>query len=396
MILSKFTTSGQLTYRFKECLLNAVSTEELKFLIQGDATAIANFYNLKLSGEKLYQALFLGLKDFRVFKFAKGCLNEEFDMSRYETWKEFRKLHPSVSVGEEFWRIKFGNNWEYHANKCSEKRKENSPFKISHWVEKHGFTVKEAEDRIAKIKKNCSGTLEVWVEKFGEEEGKRRHKHQHRFHLNYDESWGGDLEAKSKYTRETNRCTVDHWIKKGFTLEEAKIKVSETQKKYSGLHRDFWEAKGLSKTEVDNIFSILNSKKDGTSLKFFVETYGTIDGPEKYLMNCLLKSSCYREHGELAETLYPGFVGYAAKVNRLTEQAVKSMPECPGTRGRHIGNYHVDHKFSKISGYKENIPAEIIGHIKNLQWLKAEENTSKRGDCSISIESLMKDINENN
>lgn len=57
--------------------------------------------------------------------------------------------------------------------------------------------------------------------------------------------------------------------------------------------------------------------------------------------------------------------------------------------GDDIVQFHVDHKFSKHEGYINNIDPRIIGHVVNLQWLLAENNCSKRTDCSITKEKLL-------
>jgi DNA-binding CsgD family transcriptional regulator len=52
------------------------------------------------------------------------------------------------------------------------------------------------------------------------------------------------------------------------------------------------------------------------------------------------------------------------------------------------GNYHLDHKFSIVEGFKHNISPEIIGHVKNLEFIPWMENVKKRTKCSINKEDL--------
>jgi hypothetical protein len=54
------------------------------------------------------------------------------------------------------------------------------------------------------------------------------------------------------------------------------------------------------------------------------------------------------------------------------------------------GAYHLDHKYSIIEGFRNNIKPEIIGNIKNLEFIPWEENIKKRTKCSITIEELNK------
>ena len=51
-------------------------------------------------------------------------------------------------------------------------------------------------------------------------------------------------------------------------------------------------------------------------------------------------------------------------------------------RGR--GKYHLDHKYSKAQGFRDNIPSYIIGSYVNLQMLSESENCSKMDKCSIT------------
>jgi transposase len=52
------------------------------------------------------------------------------------------------------------------------------------------------------------------------------------------------------------------------------------------------------------------------------------------------------------------------------------------------GNYHLDHKFSIVEGFKQKISPWIIGNIINLEFIPWEENVKKRTKCSINEEEL--------
>jgi hypothetical protein len=59
--------------------------------------------------------------------------------------------------------------------------------------------------------------------------------------------------------------------------------------------------------------------------------------------------------------------------------------------------YDLDHKYSVIEGFKNNISPEIIGHWKNLEILKGKNNRSKWRGCSITLVELLREIcNEEN
>jgi len=81
---------------------------------------------------------------------------------------------------------------------------------------------------------------------------------------------------------------------------------------------------------------------------------------------------------------------YTAKSKKLLEK-----PENDGV------NYHLDNRFSKKQGFKQNILPQIIGSIYNLEYLPASENIKKQDNCSITIDELAENYfkgykNENN
>lgn len=68
------------------------------------------------------------------------------------------------------------------------------------------------------------------------------------------------------------------------------------------------------------------------------------------------------------------------------EQNLKEL-ENYNLRGK---NFHLDHIYSIFQGFKENIPAHIIGNIVNLRIISAHENASKKEKCAIDKNELFK------
>jgi len=56
---------------------------------------------------------------------------------------------------------------------------------------------------------------------------------------------------------------------------------------------------------------------------------------------------------------------------------------------------HLDHRFSKLNGYLNNVPPEIIGYWYNLEYLLASDNMSKNSDNSITLENLVDEYKRN-
>ena len=56
----------------------------------------------------------------------------------------------------------------------------------------------------------------------------------------------------------------------------------------------------------------------------------------------------------------------------------------------------LDHKFSVVCGFNNNVSSDIISHWKNLEVIPLSENFKKHKKCSIAIEQLVKEIKELN
>lgn len=52
------------------------------------------------------------------------------------------------------------------------------------------------------------------------------------------------------------------------------------------------------------------------------------------------------------------------------------------------GTYQLDHMFSILEGFKENIPPYIIGSYINLKMIPSKINSSKKAKCSMNKEKL--------
>jgi len=70
---------------------------------------------------------------------------------------------------------------------------------------------------------------------------------------------------------------------------------------------------------------------------------------------------------------------YKTDVKRITNrQPLETLPnyEKRGVWGK--DKYHLDHIFPIHEGFKRGIPADMIGDIRNLQFIPAEENVKKQ------------------
>ncbi len=81
---------------------------------------------------------------------------------------------------------------------------------------------------------------------------------------------------------------------------------------------------------------------------------------------------------------------YRRVVYNMTESNYKKFMDIinPGDLPRGLRKYHVDHKYSILEGFKNNIPPYVISNPHNLQMLKSSENIRKDFRCDITKKEL--------
>jgi len=85
---------------------------------------------------------------------------------------------------------------------------------------------------------------------------------------------------------------------------------------------------------------------------------------------------------------------YRRIVYNLTEQTYKQHENIinPNNVNRGRGKYHLDHKYSVLEGFKNNIPPYILSHPFNLQMLPEKINISKDYRCDITMRELFEGV----
>lgn len=94
---------------------------------------------------------------------------------------------------------------------------------------------------------------------------------------------------------------------------------------------------------------------------------------------------------------YTDLVRYRKMVGKCTNmQEIENLKNFK-KRGRTEvkGSYQLDHMFSIVEGFKQNIAPYIIGNICNLEMIPSLENDSKKAKCSISKEDLFEKFDRN-
>jgi hypothetical protein len=82
------------------------------------------------------------------------------------------------------------------------------------------------------------------------------------------------------------------------------------------------------------------------------------------------------------------FQEYSNKVWRLTTQTLK-IHQIKNIELRGRNKYHLDHKFSILEGFNQNINPKILAHPKNLQMIPERKNIQKGSKCSITLKELL-------
>jgi hypothetical protein len=103
--------------------------------------------------------------------------------------------------------------------------------------------------------------------------------------------------------------------------------------------------------------------------------------------NNMIESGRWRDTNEIED-----FERYRNKVRLLTKESYrKYFYEIPNANKRGY-DWHLDHKYSILNGFKNNIPKEVIAHYSNLEVIPYNENISKHSKNSINLNELIVSI----
>jgi hypothetical protein len=391
----------------------ATALRELRRLIKHGATSdiayrkygdFLNFPSLdQIVGKELKLSIivrYVEKNEKSLLSYANGLNDNQFSFARYEQYVQFRINRKSDSWSTDFFKLKFGDDWEkYYSNR---KQTRHNMYDLSHVMNKHKCSVNDANLIIKQLKEKTTNSLQRSIKKYGKLAGPCQFYKACRVHKNYIDYWNSiypdNLElAKKKFKEYTTSASLKHvnyYLKKGYTQQEAIQLISAHQLTTAGVHRKYYEYLGMSSADIDNIMNDINRRKDSSSLLFLSSKHEDLSAADlqiKYNSYNLVKSSSYRQSGYLRkdDPNLPDKEAYYIAVDFYTRKSVKSMSPPPNKRGRQTGQFHVDHKYSKHQGFIENVQPSIIGHIINLEWLPAEINSAKRANCSITKDKLL-------
>lgn len=262
---------------------------------------------------------------------------------------------------------------------------------VMYLVEYHkllrGVGDKEAESLVSAVKSNKVTSREGFIARHGDVIGEQMFKEfQRTSSLSYEikKENGFDIRLISHWCK-------DHWIAKGYSEKEAELAVSESQFKYAGVNPTIWRSKGYSESEVDTIMAEIDSKK-GASYSFDKlqlklphlsadEVLSILDGRKVSMVNTFIEKELAAPKED-----YDKFKSYSHKVRVLTEQSKLHLVDNIHLRSL---NYHLDHRYSILRGFLDNVPAEVLSSHHNLEVISATDNLSKASGCSIELSELL-------
>jgi hypothetical protein len=170
------------------------------------------------------------------------------------------------------------------------------------------------------------------------------------------------------------RPSKSNGVKINLTIEQKNIIKEMYLKEYKSCD-EISEKTGLKASFINKHLSNSNYRRDkGNAASIgLVKRYRNIN---------------YDEYLKIIDVYYK----YELMVLKITRQQPINTLSNYNKRGNSgvDGAYHLDHKFSIIEGFKNNINPEIIGNIKNLEFIPWKENLNKRAKCSITLDELIK------
>lgn len=208
-----------------------------------------------------------------------------------------------------------------------------------------------------------SHTKEGYVKKYGEKEG---------------------LAKYEKRNYNMKKCkTLEYYIEKYGNIDGSERFKNIQKKKATTLKAMINKYGKKNGTEKYNAWKI--KQKNKNSIKYFIEKYGYNNGIRKWFEK---NDKISQANSKIEKSMRKNFEKYCMDVNKFSRISLQlNKLENVNLRGIEYG-YDLDHKVSKINGFKNNVKPEIIGHISNLVIVTMSENRKKQHNSSERIEEI--------
>jgi hypothetical protein len=147
----------------------------------------------------------------------------------------------------------------------------------------------------------------------------------------------------------------------------------------------------IEKFGVDNAFK--DVKIQGKYKKTIQDKYGVSNISKSTVILGKIRESHIRSGKWIADEQRSDIELYRLEVARITARSYHDYfyKINPTNVKRSRYQYHLDHIFSVEEGFKQGIPAEIIGHHSNLRMMWHSDNCVKNTKCHKTKEQLLED-----
>lgn len=312
-----------------------------------------------------------------------------------------------------------------------------SPYNPDWIMVRENCSREEAEIFIAKYKKNKATTLENFIRKYGEKEGKMRFENFQNASVSRKPEKFKSKEEYDFFNRSNSPRCPEFWLSRNLAknIREARRMVSEYQLTNSGVHLKHYISRGYSQEEAIKLLMNINSKK---IVKFKMITYKYLMNEkgltpfDSYLITSLLKGRLFKDNAVLINNLnfswYESFTKSEDKISfvinnlNTTLQILKQcvLKHSPLTIYRTIvlslsnehdlsdldgyneideygRAYEMDHIYSIKDGFDNDIDPILIAKKCNLRFIPKQDNGKKWRYSAITLDELFERIaNENN
>lgn len=209
----------------------------------------------------------------------------------------------------------------------------------------------------------------------------------------------GEKDGILKYQekiRKTNNRSIDFYIDRGCTEDEAKTLLKDRQTTFSleklvrkhGQERGraLWEERQMKWLSTINAKPLSERLKINASKGLSKEKFILKRGLEAWNERCSKMLKSMEDRGWIiSDPEEHSF--YYTLVNQITKISKQYIP-------KRLSNFQLDHKHSIAMGYRLRILPQIIGSPVNLEWIPGDENRKKSYNCSINKDDLIKDYEQ--
>ncbi|BEH88134.1 hypothetical protein [Klebsiella phage phiKp_21] len=256
-------------------------------------------------------------------------------------------------------------------------------YKPEYYMYLHCVDEKQANEYLNIMMENKKTSKENFIKKHGMEKGtllwnefknKTLNKTPTRGTMYFTGNNELDKMLSSLYRKITNKRCIEYYLHNyDISYEKALELQLNYQKENSGVFEEYYELRDLShKPKFDHTFEVTQE--------------------------CIRKRQISKN--KLGKCVHPDdkkeWEKYRNKVCSLTRKEIYiSELENYDLYIKNPNEWHLDHIVSKIHGFLNSVPPEIIASIHNLQIIPAKENIAKNYRSNMDINDLLRIYNEN-